>query len=90
MREAHRIRNGLNEWNRQPAEYVELPQNEPVKAGDVQRINDEWFVEYPANGFLVGKTPGAGGRWFRMPTETDTNSGKTGGISESSACQISG
>lgn len=62
---AHRIRNGLNEWNRPPAGYVELPSTERVQAGDVQKINDEWFLEYPSNGPLVGHLRGAGGIWYR-------------------------
>lgn len=65
MIEAHRIRNGLNEWNRLPEGYAELSPLEPVQAGDVQKINDEWYVEYPAKGFLVGKRRGAGGKWYR-------------------------
>lgn len=65
MIEPYRIRNGLQEWNRPPDGYVPLPIYEPVQAGDVQKIHDEWFIEYPANGFLVGKTRGAGGLWLR-------------------------
>ena len=65
MKEAHRVRNGLNEWNRVPAGYVETSASDPVRAGDVQRMHDEWFVEYPARGFLIGKLRGAGGRWYR-------------------------
>lgn len=65
MKEAHRVRNGLNEWSRVPAGYVETSPEDVVQGGDVQRIHDEWFVEYPANGALVGKLRGAGGRWYR-------------------------
>lgn len=65
MIESHRIRNGLHEWNRPPAGYEVLPANEPVRAGDVQKINDEWYIEYPAKGLLVGQFRGAGGVWYR-------------------------
>jgi len=65
VKEAHRVRNGLNEWSRAPLGYFELVADEPVRGGDVQQIHDEWFVEYPNNGFLVGKLRGRGGRWFR-------------------------
>lgn len=62
---SHRIRNGLNEWNRLPAGYVELQPHDKVQAGDVQQISDEWYVEYPAKGILIGQLRGAGGVWYR-------------------------
>ena len=67
MKEARRIRNGLNEWNRPPKGYVELPHTEPVQADDVQKISDEWYLEYPAKGLLVGRLRGCGGKWYRKP-----------------------
>jgi len=70
MKEARRIRNGLNEWNRPPEGYVELPHTEPVQAGDVQKISDEWYLEYPANGLLVGHLRGCGGKWYRKPAQS--------------------
>lgn len=68
MKESHRTRNGLNEWNRPPTGYVELSASDRVQAGDVQKIHDEWYVEYPAMGLLIGKFRGAGGTWYRKPT----------------------
>ncbi len=65
MKDSHRIKNGMNEWGRLPDGYTELPESEPVQAGDVQKIHDEWYVEYPAKGFLVGMLRGAGGKWYR-------------------------
>lgn len=75
MHEPHRVRNGLNEWNRVPAGYIELPLDARVQAGDVQRLNDEWFAEYPARGVLIGKLRGAGGRWFRKAPNADARQG---------------
>jgi hypothetical protein len=63
MREDHLARNGLNEWNRLPPGYVELCSTDTVQAGDVQKLNAEWFAEYPARGMLIGTFPN--GRWFR-------------------------
>lgn len=65
MKEAHRVRNGLNEWNRPPIGYVKVPATECVQAGDVQKIHDEWYLEYPARGALIGHLRGAGGTWYR-------------------------
>lgn len=58
-------RNGLKRWNRAPDGYVRLDAGERVRGGDVQRISDELYCEYPANGLLVGKYRGAGGVWLR-------------------------
>lgn len=65
MKEQHRLRNGLNEWNRVPEGYKELCALEPVQAGDVQKIHDEWYVEYPQRGLLIGQFRGQGGKWYR-------------------------
>jgi len=64
MMEQHRIRKGLNEWNHVPDGYVVVPIGELIQGGDVQKINDEWYLEYPSNGLLVG-TPVSGGLWYR-------------------------
>lgn len=39
MKESHRIRNGLHEWNRPPIGYTQLSVIDPVQAGDVQKMN---------------------------------------------------
>ncbi len=65
MKGRHRMRNGLNEWNAVPAGYARLPPGTKVQGGDVQRINDEYFCEYPYGGLLVGGYIGEGGAWYR-------------------------
>lgn len=58
-------RNGLKRWNRPPVGYVRLEASDRVQGGDVQRINDQLYAEYPAKGMLVGQLRGAGGVWYR-------------------------
>lgn len=68
MHEDHRIRNGLNEWNKLPAGYHKLDTWDRIEPGDVQQLNPQHFAEYPANGFLVGRFVGTG-RWYRANKE---------------------
>jgi hypothetical protein len=63
MEDEHRVRLGLNEWRRLPKGYRQLEPGERVQALDVQRLNADWFAEYPARGMLVGTLPC--GDWYR-------------------------
>jgi len=65
MKEITRVRNELQEWNRLPDGYAATAVNDRVQPGDVQKISDDWYCEYPANGGLVGHLRGAGGQWYR-------------------------
>lgn len=65
MRELHRIKNGLNEWNRLPEGYVQLTNQDRIQPLDVLKMHDEWYCEYPANGMLIGTWPGDHTRWYR-------------------------
>lgn len=68
MKEEFRVeRNGLKRWYHPPEGYVRLDTSELVQPGDVQRISDELYAEYPAKGLLVGHLRGAGGSWYRKP-----------------------
>lgn len=72
------IRNGLHEWDSLPDGYDVLPVSEPVQGGDVQRIHDTWYCEYPKNGFLVGCLRGAGGIWYRRKSPLTEKEGERG------------
>lgn len=63
MRESHRIRRGLNEWNRLPNGYVQLTDQDHIQPLDVLKMHDEWYCEYPANAMLIGQR--AGPHWHR-------------------------
>lgn len=65
MREKHRVdHRGLNEFNHIPRNCLLLSCNDTIQTGDIQRIHDEWYVEYPANGMLIGNYVGSG-KWYR-------------------------
>lgn len=64
MLEAHRVRNGNNEWNRLPAGYVNLEHGDKIQPGDVIRVSDDYFCEYN-KGMLVGTYCGCVHVWFR-------------------------
>lgn len=61
-------RNGMRRWNRPPSGYVRLEASDRVRGGDVQRIHEDLYCEYPSNGLLVGHFRGAGGFWYRLPS----------------------
>lgn len=62
MKEEFRVeRNGLKRWSRPPEGYVRLDASELVQPGDVQRISDELYAEYPAKGLLKGCLLGTSG-----------------------------
>lgn len=66
MKEQHRIRQGLNEWNHPPEGYYLLSYWDAIQGGDVQKINDEWFREYPKTGMLIDLKEYVGnGTWYR-------------------------
>lgn len=64
MKEPHRIKNGMSEWNRVPNGYIQLGPFAKVQQGDVGRISDEWYCEYPPKGMLIGHYVGTG-IWYR-------------------------
>ena len=64
MLEAHRVRNGNNEWNRLPAGYVNLENGDKIQPGDVIRVSDDYFCEYNT-GLLLGTYCGCTHVWFR-------------------------
>lgn len=52
-------------WNAPPEGYHLLSQYDRVQPNDVQKINDNCYLEYPAGGLLIGNFRGAGGVWYR-------------------------
>jgi hypothetical protein len=58
-----RTRNGLREWGALPDGYRALDESERIEPLDVQRLNSQWFGEYPPRGMLVGTWPC--GMWYR-------------------------
>lgn len=74
MLEAHRVKNGCNQWNRLPPGYKNLERGDRIQAGDVIRMNDEYFSEYQ-QGLLIGTVCGAPHIWFRK-SQPDAKQGE--------------
>ena len=66
MKEEHCIRMGLHRWSTLPAGYEKLSYWEKIQGGDVQKMSDECYAEYPNNGLLIklGEWVGSGD-WYR-------------------------
>jgi hypothetical protein len=62
MQEEHRLRNGMNEWRALPPGYRPLRERERIKAGDIQKLNNDWYAEYQ-KGILINTLPS--GKWYR-------------------------
>lgn len=68
MIEDHRIKNGLNYWNKVPKGCRQLKPGESVQSGDVMKLNDEWFGEYK-KGILIGQIVDTVSKWYRFKTK---------------------
>ncbi|RLI66850.1 MAG: hypothetical protein DRO67_00305 [Candidatus Asgardarchaeum californiense] len=69
MKTKHRIVNGLRQWNHVPDGYYQLKSDDTIQAHDVQKINDEWYLEYPNNSLLIGNYVGSA-NWYRKNDTT--------------------
>jgi hypothetical protein len=66
MREAHRVKNGLQQWNKLPEGYVNLKDGDLIQPGDVIRIHPEYYSEYKS-GVLLDTYCSNVNIWFRKP-----------------------
>ncbi|WP_338924473.1 hypothetical protein V0M98_33195 (plasmid) [Pseudomonas silesiensis] len=64
MQEAHRVKNGCHQWNKLPEGYVNLQPGDLIQAGDVIKINPEYYSEYVA-GLLIDTHCSNVAIWFR-------------------------